>query len=105
MKKTENDTELTTEDLKELVKLFKHAVKKKTGKDFPQDAYEQLWGSVMAVFDSWNNERAILYRKLNNIPGEWGTAVNVQAMVYGNMGENSATGVALPEMPEQEKTF
>jgi len=88
------DTELTKEDLKELVTLFKAAVKKQTGKDFPEDPWEQLWGAIMAVFDSWMNERAILYRKLNKIPDEWGTAVNVQAMVFGNMGENSATGVA-----------
>jgi pyruvate,orthophosphate dikinase len=89
-----NDTDLTTEDLKELVKKFKAAVKKQTGSDFPTDSWEQLWGAVMAVFGSWMNARAILYRKLNNIPAEWGTAVNVQAMVFGNMGENSATGVA-----------
>ncbi|MFZ4464684.1 MAG: PEP/pyruvate-binding domain-containing protein, partial [Bacteroidales bacterium] len=88
------DTDLTTADLKEMVKRFKAAVKKSTGKDFPTDPWEQLWGSVMAVFDSWMNERAIFYRKLNNIPAEWGTAVNVQAMVFGNMGENSGTGVA-----------
>jgi pyruvate,orthophosphate dikinase len=89
-----NDTDLTTEDLKELVTKFKAAVKKQTGRDFPVDPWEQLWGAVMAVFGSWMNDRAILYRKLNNIPAEWGTAVNVQAMVFGNMGDNSATGVA-----------
>ncbi len=88
------DTELAVEDLKELVTKFKGAVKKQTGHDFPNDAWEQLWGAVMAVFDSWNNDRAIYYRRLNQIPDEWGTAVNVQAMVYGNMGQNSATGVA-----------
>ena len=88
------DTDLTTDDLKELVKRFKAAVKKVTGKDFPTDPWEQLWGAVCAVFSSWMNERAILYRKLNNIPAEWGTAVNVQSMVFGNMGETSATGVA-----------
>ena len=88
------DTELTTDDLRELVTRFKAAVKKQTGSDFPNDPWEQLWGAVMAVFQSWMNERAILYRKLNNIPAEWGTAVNVQAMVFGNMGERSATGVA-----------
>ncbi len=93
-RKVELDTQLTTDDLKELVKRFKSAVKERTGRDFPSDPYEQLWGSVMAVFNSWMNDRAILYRKLNNIPDEWGTAVNVQAMVYGNMGENSGTGVA-----------
>ncbi len=88
------DTELTTDDLKELVERFKKAVKDNTGKEFPEDPWEQLWGSVMAVFGSWMNKRAILYRKLNNIPDEWGTAVNVQAMVFGNMGEKSGTGVA-----------
>ena len=88
------DTDLTTDDLKELVKRFKAAVKKVTGKDFPTDPWEQLWGAVCAVFSSWMNERAILYRELNNIPAEWGTAVNVQSMVFGNMGETSATGVA-----------
>ncbi len=93
-RKVKLDTELTAKDLKELVKQFKAAVKKQTGHDFPDDPWEQLWGSVMAVFDSWMNERAILYRKLNKIPDEWGTAVNVQAMVFGNMGDNSATGVA-----------
>jgi pyruvate, orthophosphate dikinase len=93
-KKVNLDTELTTKDLKELVKRFKKAVKAKTGKDFPENPWEQLWGSVMAVFGSWMNDRAKYYRKLNNIPDEWGTAVNVQAMVYGNMGDDSATGVA-----------
>ena len=88
------DTELNTDDLKEMVRRFKEAVKKSTGKDFPDDPWEQLWGSVMAVFNSWMNERAIVYRKLNNIPAEWGTAVNVQAMVFGNMGNTSGTGVA-----------
>ncbi len=88
------DTDLTTDDLKVLVTQFKEAVKKQTGHDFPEDPWEQLWGAIMAVFDSWMNERAILYRKLNKIPDEWGTAVNVQAMVFGNMGDNSATGVA-----------
>ena len=87
------DNELEVEDLKELVKRFKAAVKKQTGKDFPACAYEQLWGAICAVFDSWMNERAILYRKMEGIPAEWGTAVNVQAMVFGNMGDTSATGV------------
>ena len=90
----QNDTDLTTDDLKVLVAKFKAAVKEQTGSDFPVSPWEQLWGAVCAVFGSWMNERAILYRKLNNIPAEWGTAVNVQAMVFGNMGENSATGVA-----------
>ena len=88
------DNELDVDDLKELVKRFKAAVKEYTGKDFPTSAWEQLWGGICAVFDSWMNERAILYRRMNQIPEEWGTAVNVQAMVYGNMGNNSATGVA-----------
>ena len=88
------DTELSTDDLRELVVKFKAAVKKRTGADFPTNPWEQLWGAIMAVFQSWMNERAILYRKLNNIPAEWGTAVNVQAMVFGNMGDRSATGVA-----------
>ena len=89
-----NDTDLTTDDLKELVRKFKEAVKKQTGEDFPTNPWDQLWGAICAVFGSWMNERAILYRKLNNIPAEWGTAVSVQAMVFGNMGNNSATGVA-----------
>ncbi len=89
-----NDTDLTTDDLKELVKNFKAAVKKQTGEDFPANPWDQLWGAICAVFGSWMNDRAILYRKLNNIPAEWGTAVSVQAMVFGNMGSNSATGVA-----------
>ena len=88
------DTEFTVVDLKKLVLLFKHAVLTKTGKEFPSDPWEQLWGAIGAVFESWMNDRAIYYRKLNNIPVEWGTAVNVQAMVFGNMGNNSATGVA-----------
>ena len=93
-KGVKNDTDLTTDDLKELVKNFKAAVKKQTGEDFPANPWDQLWGAVCAVFGSWMNDRAILYRKLNNIPAEWGTAVSVQAMVFGNMGSNSATGVA-----------
>ena len=87
------DNELTVDDLKTLVVKFKAAVKKQTGNDFPTCAYEQLWGAVCAVFNSWMNERAILYRQMEGIPAEWGTAVTVQAMVFGNMGETSATGV------------
>ena len=87
------DKDLSVEALKELVAKFKAAVKAQTGKDFPTDAYEQLWGAVCAVFESWNNERAILYRRMEKIPDEWGTAVSVQAMGFGNMGETSATGV------------
>ncbi len=93
-KGVKNDTDLTTDDLKELVKKFKVAIKEQTGGEFPTNPWDQLWGAICAVFGSWMNERAILYRKLNNIPAEWGTAVNVQAMVFGNMGDNSATGVA-----------
>ncbi|WP_337752745.1 pyruvate, phosphate dikinase [Coprobacter fastidiosus] len=93
-KGVKNDTELEVEDLKLLVKKFKAAVKERTGKDFPDSPWEQLWGAICAVFDSWMNERAIYYRRMNQIPEEWGTAVNVQAMVFGNMGETSATGVA-----------
>lgn len=88
------DNELTTDHLKDLVKRFKKAVMKATGHDFPTDPYEQLWGAIMAVFGSWMNDRAILYRKMEGIPDDWGTAVNVQAMVFGNMGDTSATGVA-----------
>ncbi|MFO7852764.1 MAG: pyruvate, phosphate dikinase [Bacteroidota bacterium] len=90
----ENDVELTTDDLKLLVKKFKKAVKDKTNKDFPTDPWDQLWGSIYAVFGSWMNKRAKYYRQMHNIPEEWGTAVNVQAMVFGNMGDNSGTGVA-----------
>ncbi|MDO4159997.1 MAG: pyruvate, phosphate dikinase [Prevotellaceae bacterium] len=87
------DNEMTVDELKKLVKLFKEAIKKQTGKDFPNDPMEQLWGAICAVFDSWMNERAILYRKMEGIPAEWGTAVTVMAMVFGNMGNTSATGV------------
>ncbi len=89
----ELDTELSVDNLKDMVSRFKAAVKMQTGKDFPESAYEQLWGAICSVFDSWMNDRAILYRKMEGIPAEWGTAVNVQAMVYGNMGDTSATGV------------
>ena len=88
-----SDTDFTVEDLKAIVEEFKAVVRAKAGKDFPVNPWEQLWGAVCAVFDSWNTERAILYRKMEKIPNEWGTAVNVQAMVYGNMGDNSGTGV------------
>ena len=87
------DNEMNVDELKQLVKLFKAAIKEQTGHDFPTDPMEQLWGAICAVFDSWMNERAILYRKMEGIPAEWGTAVNVMAMVFGNMGETSATGV------------
>ncbi len=98
-KKVKLDTELTATDLKELVTLFKRVVKDKTGKDFPQDPKEQLRLAINAVFESWDNPRAITYRKLHNISGDWGTAVNVQSMVFGNMGENSGTGVAFTRDP------
>ncbi len=87
------DNEMTVDELKSLVTLFKEAIKEQTGRNFPDDPMEQLWGAICAVFDSWMNERAILYRKMEGIPQEWGTAVNVQAMVFGNMGDSSATGV------------
>ena len=88
------DTELDTADLKELVKRFKGLIRARIGRDFPTDPWEQLWGAVVAVFESWNNDRARVYRELNDIPQSWGTAVNVQAMVFGNLGDGSATGVA-----------
>lgn len=87
------DKDLSVEELKKLVTLFKTAIKERTGKDFPNDPIEQLWGAICAVFRSWMNERAILYRKMEGIPDEWGTAVSVMAMVFGNMGDTSATGV------------
>src|SRR3970282_760441 len=93
------DTELTTDDLKQLVEEFKAEIKNKTGHDFPTNPMDQLWGAVGAVFGSWMNERAITYRKLHNIPADWGTAVNVQSMVFGNMGEDSGTGVAFTRDP------
>jgi pyruvate, orthophosphate dikinase len=93
------DTELTSEDWKELVHTFKEVVKRNSGKDFPEDPEKQLWGAIGAVFESWDNPRAITYRKLNKIPYDWGTAVNVQAMVFGNMGGQSATGVAFTRDP------
>jgi len=93
-KKIELDTELSIDDLKSLIVKFKDAVKKVTGKDFPISPMEQLWGGIDAVFNSWNTDRAIYYRRINQIPDDIGTAVNVQTMVYGNMGETSGTGVA-----------
>ncbi len=89
----ELDKDLSVDELKKLVQLFKAAIKERTGKDFPNDPIEQLWGAICAVFRSWMNERAILYRKMEGIPDEWGTAVSVMAMVFGNMGDTSATGV------------
>ena len=93
------DTELTVPELKELVKDYKKTVKKVLGTDFPDDPYAQLWGGMGAVFASWNGKRAIEYRRIERIPDEWGTAVNVQAMVFGNMGEDSCTGVAFTRNP------
>ncbi len=93
------DTELTADDLKALVGDYKRLVAEQWGKPFPQDVHDQLWGAVGAVFGSWQSERAKVYRRINNIPGDWGTAVNVQAMVFGNMGETSATGVAFTRDP------
>ena len=93
------DTELTAEDWRALADDFKNVVQNETGKPFPQDAREQLWGAIGAVFGSWMNQRAVTYRRLHNIPAEWGTAVNVQAMVFGNMGEDCATGVAFTRNP------
>jgi len=93
------DTALTVADLQELVGRFKSLIKERTGKEFPQDPWKQLWGAVGAVFGSWMNDRAIVYRRKYNIPSEWGTAVNVQAMVYGNTGENSGSGVAFTRNP------
>jgi pyruvate, orthophosphate dikinase len=102
----EHDLELTSENLQTLVAKFKKLIKERTGKDFPQDPRQQLWGSISAVFGSWNNDRAIVYRRKYNIPHEWGTAVNVQTMVFGNRGESSATGVAFTRDPATgEKVF
>jgi pyruvate,orthophosphate dikinase len=93
------DTELSAADWREIIAAYKEKVAEATGKPFPQDPRDQLWGAIGAVFGSWMNARAITYRRLNNIPAEWGTAVNVQAMVFGNMGETSATGVAFTRNP------
>lgn len=93
------DTEMTSEDWQALVKQYKDIVAEELGKPFPQDVHEQLWGAIRAVFDSWDSDRAKVYRRLNDIPADWGTAVNVQAMVFGNMGDTSATGVAFTRDP------
>ncbi len=97
--KIKNDLDFTAQDLKDLVKEFKEAIKKETGENFPDNPMEQLWGAIGAVFRSWMNDRAIVYRKLNNIPVEWGTAVNIQSMVFGNLGDTSGTGVAFTRNP------
>jgi len=94
-----SDTDLTSDDLKELVDIYKAKVLEVLGKPFPENAIEQLWGAVGAVFQSWNGKRAISYRKIEGIPDEWGTAVSVQSMVFGNMGDTSATGVAFTRNP------
>ncbi len=100
------DTELTTDDLKELVRRFKKAVKERTGKDFPEDAYDQMWGAIGAVFGSWMNDRAIVYRRQYSIPHEWGTAASICSMVFGNMGDDCCTGVAFTRDPATgEKVF
>ena len=99
------DTHLTADDLKELVGLFKTKVKEQLGREFPMDPKEQLWGAIGAVFSSWMNARAITYRRLNNIPAEWGTAVNVQSMVFGNMGDDCATGVAFTRDPSTGEDY
>ena len=93
------DSKLTAADQQELVTRFKALIKERTGKEFPQDPWKQLWGAIGAVFGSWMNDRAIVYRRKYNIPSEWGTAVNVQAMVYGNTGDNSGSGVAFTRNP------
>ncbi len=98
-KGVEYDTELEAEDLKKLCEIFKKRVKEVLKEEFPDDAHKQLWGAISAVFYSWNGKRAVSYRKIEGIPDEWGTAVNVQTMVFGNMGENSATGVAFTRNP------
>jgi len=99
------DTALTADDLKTLVGLFKNKVKEELGREFPMDPKEQLWGAIGAVFNSWMNARAITYRRLNNIPAEWGTAVNVQSMVFGNMGDDCATGVAFTRDPSTGEDY
>ncbi len=95
----QTDADLSIESLKEVIKLYKQLINEKTGTAFPDDPYDQLWGAVGAVFSSWETKRAIEYRRINDIPGDWGTAVNVQAMVFGNMGDSSATGVAFTRNP------
>ncbi len=94
-----SDTDMNAEDWQEIVTLYKKCVQEEYGKPFPQDVLEQLWGAISAVFQSWGNTRAVTYRRLNNIPEDWGTAVNIQAMVFGNLGDTSATGVAFTRNP------
>jgi len=105
-KGVKHDTDLNADDLEELVEILKNKYREVTGEDFPQDPWEQLWSAIGAVFGSWNNPRAITYRKINNIPDDWGTAVNVQSMVFGNLGDDCATGVAFTRDPSTgEKKF
>jgi len=99
------DTELTAADWKDLVAQFKAKIKQELGQEFPEDPKQQLWGAIGAVFGSWMNQRAITYRKLNNIPADWGTAVNVQSMVFGNMGDDCATGVAFTRDPSTGENY
>ena len=104
--KIDKDDQLSHSDLQELVRRYKRVIKQRCKKTFPQDVHEQLWGAIAAVLNSWKNERAILYRQRYGIPVEWGTAVNVQAMVFGNLGQTSGTGVAFTRDPATgEKTF
>ncbi|MCU0365114.1 MAG: PEP-utilizing enzyme, partial [Ignavibacteriaceae bacterium] len=100
-----SDTDLTADDLKELIEIYKSKVKEVIGKPFPEDPMEQLWGAVSAVFQSWMGKRAISYRRIEGIPDEWGTAVNVQSMVFGNMGDSSATGVAFTRNPATGENY
>ena len=104
-RKVQNDTELTADDLKELIEIYKSVVMKVLGKPFPEDPMEQLWGAVSAVFQSWMGKRAISYRRIEGLPDDWGTAVNVQSMVFGNMGNNSATGVAFTRNPATGENY
>ncbi|MCX7612046.1 MAG: pyruvate, phosphate dikinase [Ignavibacterium sp.] len=99
------DTELTAEDLKELVEIYKAKVKEVLGKPFPEDPWDQLWGAIAAVFQSWMGKRAVSYRRIEGIPDDWGTAVNVQSMVFGNMGDSSATGVAFTRNPATGENY
>ena len=99
------DTDLTSDDLKELIEIYKAKVQEVLGKPFPEDPMEQLWGAVSAVFQSWMGKRAISYRRIEGIPDEWGTAVNVQSMVFGNMGDTSATGVAFTRNPATGENY
>jgi pyruvate,orthophosphate dikinase len=100
-----SDTDLTAEDLKELVDIYKEKVKEVLGKPFPEDPWDQLWGAIAAVFQSWMGKRAVSYRRIEGIPDDWGTAVNVQSMVFGNMGDNSATGVAFTRNPATGENY